>query len=301
MRLAAVISFQNEADHLPTLLRSLEAQTQPADQVVLVDDGSDDRSPAIVREYALRHPEVTVLTRERRRAVRDRLADAPELRAFLAGVDGLSGPWDVVAKIDGDLELSASLFADVRSQLLADPGLGVTGSFLSVIEPDGTRRREPHPESHVRGPNKFYRRACFEQISPLPTQLGWDTVDDLRARAHGWRTRSFAATAGDTIHLRQTGSHDGRLRAFRRWGLCAWAYGAHPLAVLLGAARRATMRPYLAGGASYLYGWATAALSGYPRVEPETRAFARREDRARIGRIARRLLRVQSARSMFGR
>jgi hypothetical protein len=117
-----------------------------------------------------------------------------------------------------------------------------------------------------------------------------DTLDDLRARAAGWRTESFEAAGGDTIHLRRTGSHDGQLRAFRRWGLCAWAYGAHPLAVVLGGVRRAALRPYVLGGVSYIWGWCDAALRHYPRVEPETRAFAAREDLARIGAIARRTL-----------
>jgi biofilm PGA synthesis N-glycosyltransferase PgaC len=292
--IAGVISFQNEAGHLPSLLRSLDAQTEPADQLLFVDDGSNDDSPSIIAEYASARSGVRVLTRERRASVRDRLADAPELTAFVAGVATLAEPWDVVAKIDGDLELSPTLFADVRGQFRADPGLGITGSYLCVIEAGGARRREEHPEYHVRGPNKFYRRACYEQITPLPIQLGWDTVDDLRARAGGWRTRSFAAGGGDTVHLRRTGSHDGRLRAFRRWGLCAWAYGAHPLAVALGAVKRATMRPYVLGGLSYLWGWAAAGVSGYPRVEPETRAFARREDLARIAALARRVLRVRS-------
>lgn len=293
MRVAAVISFQNEADHLPRLLASIDAQTEPPDQLVFVDDGSGDESGALVGAYQAEHPWVVVLTRDGRAdPERDRLADAPELRAFVAGVEALAEPWDVVAKIDGDLALSATLFADVRERFRADPRLGITGSYLSVIDGDGRLRREPHPEEHVRGPNKFYRRSCYEQITPLPTQLGWDTLDDLRARTRGWRTLSFAATAGDTIHLRPTGAHDGQLRAFRRWGLCAWAYGAHPLAVVLGAVHRARMRPYLLGGVSYLWGWLAAAVTGYPRVEPETRAFARREDLRRIGAIARRALRV---------
>jgi len=294
LRIAAVISFQNEADHLPRLLRSIDAQTDGPEQLVLVDDGSTDESPAIVADYERAHPWTIVVTRERREANRDRLADAPELRGFVAGVAALSEPWDVVAKIDGDLELSATLFADVRAQFSADPRLGLTGSYLSVETESGALRRESHPEYHVRGPNKFYRRACYEQITPLPVQLGWDTVDDLRARAHGWSTRSFAAAGGDTIHLRRTGSHDGQLRAFRRWGLCAWAYGAHPLAVLLGAVRRAQTRPYVLGGASYLWGWLAAAAQRYPRAEPETRALARREDLQRIGAIARGVMRVQT-------
>ncbi len=282
IQVSLVVSFQDEAEHLPRLLDSIDAQTEMPDELVLVDDGSTDRSGEIVAEYARTRAAVTVLSRERRPPERDRLADAPELRAFVAGVEALAQPWDVVAKIDGDLILSPTLVADVRARFREDPGLGITGSYLAVAGPEGALRRELHPAEHVRGPNKFYRRACYEQITPLPTHLGWDTFDDLRARAAGWRTRSFAATAGDTIHLRPTGSHDGRLRAYRRWGLCAWAYGAHPLAVVLGAARRSRRPPYALAGLHYLSGWIGGRLSGYPRIEPETRAFARSEDLRRI-------------------
>ncbi len=146
---------------------------------------------------------------------------------------------------------------------------------------------------HVRGANKFYRRTCYEQISPIPAQLGWDAFDELRARAAGWRTETFAATGGDVIHLRPTGGFDGLLRGYRRWGVCAWAYGAHPLGVLAGALRRARQRPVVLGGLFYLIGWAGAALSRYPRLEPETRAFARREDLARIRAVGRRALKVE--------
>lgn len=289
MRVAVVVSFQNEAGYLPQFLDSLSAQTEPPDQVVLVDDGSTDGSGEIVAEYARTHPAAAVLSRARRTSTADRLADAPELRAFVAGVSTLAESWDVVAKIDADLILSPTLVADVRRRLREEPRLGITGSFLAVIDEGGTHRREHHPPEHVRGPNKFYRRACYEQITPLPVQLGWDTFDDLRARAAGWETRSFEATGGDTIHMRPTGAHDGRLRAFRRWGLCAWAYGAHPFAVMLGAARRSKKPPYVLAGASYLWGWLSGRLRRYPRIEPETRAFARAED---LGRIRSELRRV---------
>jgi len=293
LRLAVVVCFQNEAEHLPTLLESIDAQTEPAEQLMLVDDGSSDRSPRIVADYAATRPAATVLTRARRDEVRDRLADAPEWRAFQAGVAALGEPWDVVAKLDGDLKLPASLFADVRARLREDPRLGVTGAWFSEATRDGGQVRNAHPAVHVRGANKFYRRACYEQISPIPAQLGWDTFDELRARAGGWRTETFAASEGDVVHLRPTGSFDGRLRGYRRWGMCAWAYGAHPLGVLAGAVRRARQRPVVLGGVSYLIGWGGAALGGYPRLEPETRAFARREDLRRIRSAGRRLLRVE--------
>ncbi len=275
--LAIVISFLNEAEYLPTVLASVARQSEPPDQVLLVDDGSTDDSAAIARAFARRHSQARVLVRPRRPPESDRLVAAPELQAFTWGVSQLGSEWEIVAKVDGDLELSAELCAAVRDEFAREPKLGIVGSYLSVVKPDGGLQREYNPPQHVRGPNKFYRRACFEQVTPLPAFLGWDTIDDLRARRAGWITKSFSPRTGDTLHLRPTGTHDGRLRAFRRWGRCAWGYGAHPLWVLLGAVRRSTLPPYVLCGANYWWGWAVAAVRRYPRAESELRAFGRRE------------------------
>jgi hypothetical protein len=285
-----VVSFLNEAAYLPRLLCSLAAQTEPADQLLLVDDGSTDDSLRLSRDFAEQHPYARALSRPRRPADVDRLVSAPELQAFTWGVPQLEPGWDIVAKVDGDLEFRPGTLAAVREEFSQDPRLGITGSYLTIETPDGRREREWNPPEHVRGPNKFYRRECYEQITPLPAYLGWDTIDDLRARRLGWATRSFSAPDGDTLHLRPTGVHDGRLRAYRRWGRCAWGYGAHPAWVALGAVRRAAERPYLIAGASYWAGWANAAVRRYPRAEPELRAFAHGEQLAAI-RNARQLVR----------
>lgn len=286
LRLAVVVSFRDESRYLPRLFRSIARQTQPADQLILIDDGSGDSSLELAQEFARGHTNVRALSRrsletDNRPPDTDRLVDAPELKAFAWGVEQLDEPWDIVTKMDGDLELPSTLFADVRRAFDIRPGLGIAGSYLSV-QNGGSTRREPHPSNHVRGPNKFYRRACYEQISPLPAFLGWDTIDELRARRAGWTTASIDPEAGDAIHLRPTGSHNGRARAFRRWGRCAWGYGAHPLGVLGGAIRRMNERPYILGSLSYLLGWIHAAITRQPRAERETRRFCQGEELQRI-------------------
>jgi hypothetical protein len=88
------------------------------------------------------------------------------------------------------------------------------------------------------------------------------------------------------VHLRPMGEHDGILRAFVRWGACAYGYGDHPLHVLLDGLRRMRERPLGLGGSSYLAGWGLAALRRGPRAEPELRAYVRRHQ---LNRIARRM------------
>lgn len=283
LRTLVVVAFLNEEGYLPTFLASICAQSRRPDLLVLVDDGSTDGSPAVAEGFARSHPWIRALRRPPRPPERDRLATAAELKAFHWGLEQVEADeWDVIVKMDGDLDLSPRHFETVLDALEGDPAVGIAGAYLSIVDADGCVARETHPDDHVRGPNKFFRRACLEQVEPLPAILGWDTIDERRARMHGWRTSSVALPSGDSIHLRPTGQHDGRLRAFRRWGYCAWGWGAHPLYVLAGAVHRFRRRPYVLGGISYLWGYLQGALTRAPQVDPETKAFGQREEKARL-------------------
>jgi poly-beta-1,6-N-acetyl-D-glucosamine synthase len=280
--LAVAILFLNEEAFLPRMLDSVERQTRPPERLLLVDDGSDDASPAIAARFAAQHPYARVLTRPRRTREKDRLAAAAELQAFQWAVTHLEDPYDVVAKLDGDLELTPRFFESVVAAIEADSRLGIAGAALSLPLEGGGASREYSAPWHVRGATKFYRRECWEQISPLPPILGWDTIDEARAALRGWRVSVVPVAGGDALHLRVTGTQDGALRGFRRRGVAAWAYGAHPLNVLASALLRMRHRPRLVGGVAYLGGWLGAALRGAPRAEPAVLSFMQRRQAERM-------------------
>ena len=281
MRLVICVCFLNEERYLPAFLGTVAQQTRLPDRLLLVDDGSTDRSPEIVREFAEAHPWASVLARPPRPPERDRLAQANEYKAFLWAADQIDEPHDVVAKMDADLRLNPSLFERVMAAFEAEPRLGIAGGPLS-IEVDGGLHRERSPADHVRGPNKFYRRQCLDEIMPVPAIAGWEAIDEAKAHMRGWETRTVELPGEDTVHLRPTGAHDGRLRGFRRMGSNTWSYGAHPLAVLLGGVSRLRERPPVLAGFAFVAGWGYAAIKRYPRAEPEVRAVIRREQLRRI-------------------
>ena len=288
--LVVVVTFLNEEWSLPTFLESLTVQTHPPDELILVDDGSTDRSPEIAEEYAQGRENVLVLRRPRRPPQRDRLAEANEFKAFQSAVEQLED-WSIVAKMDADLQLSRGTVEAIEEAFSTDPRLGIAGAYLSDLQPDGSAVRWPSPETHVRGATKFYRRACWENISPLPAILGWDTFDEAHARMRGWRTASIAVPDGDPIHLRRTGGHGRILRSFRRWGVCSWGMGAHPLHVLLyGLILMRGQRPRVIGGVNYLIGWTFAAVRNAPRVDAEIVHYIQQDELRRIRARARRLL-----------
>lgn len=282
MILAVVVPFLNEERCLGELLASIGLQSRPPDRLLLVDDGSTDSSREIAERFASAHENTQVLVRPQRSVGRDRLAAAGELRAFQWAVDQLDGEWDVVAKLDADLVLTPEVFATMLGAFEADTALGMAGPHLSTLRRSGTPARIRCPDGHVQGAVKFYRRECYEDISPIPAILGWDTIDEARARLRGWRTTSLATPGSDPFHVRPMGSHDGLLRGFRRWGVCAYGYGSSPLFVALGGLSRARDRPFLIGGANFVLGWLLAAARGMPRAEPELREFVRREQTLRL-------------------
>lgn len=56
MTVAVIVPCRNEARYIGQLLDSLSAQTRPPDEVVIVDDGSTDSTPALAVEWGRRNP-----------------------------------------------------------------------------------------------------------------------------------------------------------------------------------------------------------------------------------------------------
>ncbi len=282
IRMLVVVPFLNEERYLGELLQSVGGQTRPPDRLLLVDDGSDDDSPAIAAEFAARHPYAAVLRRPPRKVGRDRLAHGVALTAFEWALQRAEEPWDVAAKVDADLRLPPSMLATLERELIVDQRLGIVGTFLAELGPDGVPARHRCPEDHVNGATKFYRRECHEQISPIPSLLGWDTIDEIRARLRGWTTRSVDLPEGDPLHLRPMGTHDGLLRGYRRWGTCAYTYGEHPIHVMATAVQRLADRPPVLGSLNYVLGWMLAGLRRMPRAERELREYVAQDTRRRV-------------------
>lgn len=286
MRLVVCVGFLNEERYLPTFLDTVSAQTRLPDRMLLVDDGSTDASARIAGEFVERHDWARSVSRPQRPPERDRLAHAHEFQAFLWAREQVGDDYDVIAKMDADLRLNPRLIETVMGAFESEPRLGIAGGPLSVVDKDGTVRRERSPADHVRGPNKFYRRACLDEIMPVAAIAGWEAIDEAKAHMRRWETRTIELPGGDSIHLRPTGAQDGQVRGYRRMGSNAWSYGAHPLAVVAGGATRMRERPRVVGGLAFIAGWGYAAMKRYPRAEPAVRAQVRREQLARIrGRL----------------
>jgi glycosyltransferase involved in cell wall biosynthesis len=283
-RLLVITPVNNEAAHIERTARAVAAQLHTPKLWIVVDDGSDDGTPAILDRLQHEIPFLQVLRapqRSEHAGVRDRLAVAKEALAFnwaAAQVDVTA--YTHVGKLDGDVELPPEWYATLLERFAEDPQLGVAGGRLQEQGPNGWFPLRV-PSYHVHGAVKVYDRRCFDAIGGIQERLGWDTIDETYARMAGWTSRSF----GDLIarHHRSWGSADGRLRGCARHGECAYVLCYGPWWVLPRALKVARRRPYGLSGLAFAWGYLASMARGAPRVDDrEFRRFVRKELRQRV-------------------
>ena len=282
-RVLIVSPLRNEAEHIERTARSVAAQTRPPDLWLVVDDGSEDDTLAILRRLERELPFLRVLVTPVGYTTDhgDRHAVAAAPRAFnwaLATED--PSAFTHVGKLDGDIELPPNYFERLLAEFERDHTLGLAGGTL-VERTGGEWRAERVAKHHVRGALKLYTRPCFEAIGGVQERLGWDGIDETYARMHGFRTRSF----GDVVarHHRPCGSADGRLKGRLRGGETHYVLGFHLLWVVLKSFKVAASRPRVISGAAFLFGYIQAAARSTPRVDDEAyQRFLRRDLRRRL-------------------
>ena len=277
-----ITPVRNEAEYLGTTARAVERQTRTPDVWIVVDDGSTDETPALLRDLEARIPFLRVTSTPEDFTVDrgDRHTAAAAPRAFnwgLRTVDPRS--FTHIGKLDADIELPEDYFERLLAEFDRDPDLGIGGGVL--VEEVGSQwklmRTAPH---HVRGALKLYRRECFEDIGGVRELLGWDGVDQTLARMRGWTTRPLPDLVAR--HHRACGSAQGLVRGRVRGGATHYALRFSLPWVLAKSVKFAAMRPWGISGLAFLYGYARAAWSRSPRIEDvDYVRFVRDDERRR--------------------
>ncbi len=289
-RLLLISPVRNEQAFLELTAAAVSRQTRPPDRWIVVDDGSTDRTPEILKRLRSEIDFLEVLDTAQlarvERAVPDRLATAAEARAFNLGLGTVAWrEFTHIAKLDGDTELPPRYFEALLSEFARDSALGLAGGVYADPDPrgegEGWKVMNPPSDYHVPGTLKCYSRECFEAIGGMQERLAWDTIDETYARMHGYRTRSYRSLVAH--HHRPWGSADGTLRGRARHGECAYIVRFTLPWVILRSFKVARARPRVLSGVAFLYGYLRSAVRRTARVEdPAFRRFVRGELRTRI-------------------
>lgn len=242
-------------------LESVTQQTVRPARWVIVDDGSTDSTPHIVQEFAARFDWIRLVHTQGG----PRQPGSAVIRAFQYGTQFLSDvDYDFIVKLDCDLRLPAYYFELLLLRFALDPALGIASGVYQEKK-RGRMQIVPMPKYHAAGASKLLRRKCFEDIRGFIPERGWDTLDEVRAHLHGWKTCHFSDLVMD--HLKPEGTGIGWMRTNIMHGEIYYKTGGS-LLFFLGklAARAIHGRPFVFGSAAMLYGFAAPYFQGTKRL-----------------------------------
>lgn len=284
-RYAVVTPCRDEAAFARTTLDAVANQTERPARWVIVDDGSRDEMPRILAEFAAEHPSwVEIVTRADRG---DRVLGSGVMEAFYAGLARLDlAGYDYLCKLDLDLDLPPTYFAELMDRMAADPRLGACSGKPYFRDARGQLVSELCGDEHAVGMSKFYRVACFEQIGGFERAVMWDGIDTHKARMRGWKVRSWDGPALRFEHLRPMGSSHKSLWTGRvRHGRGQYYMGTGPLYMLASSVFRLSRPPVVAGGLGMFWGYLKSAVRREPRyADAKFRKFLRDYQRASMFR-----------------
>lgn len=145
--ISVVVPAYNYAHRLPAALDSVLCQWAEDVELIVINDGSTDETPAVLTDYAARYPQVQSVTQ----------VNAGAAAARNHGIRLASGRY--VLLLDADDELLPNALSVLREIVNADPGVGLVLGAQVSVQPGGVERMHlptPVPVADARTLAKRY-------------------------------------------------------------------------------------------------------------------------------------------------
>jgi len=217
-----VIPIHNEEAYLESTLNSILSQSFLPKKVILVNDNSADATETIIDSYLIKS---TIFHKLNIVSSTQHMPGSKVINAFNKGLEALDDAYDFLVKLDADIILPQNYFETISTHFKHDSNIGVCGGFIYEKTKSGDwKLNHPMDKEHVRGAFKAYSKNCFKAIGGLKNAMGWDTVDELLAKYHG-----FTLYTDPTLkikHLRPTGkAYNSEARRLQGKAMYTMRYG----------------------------------------------------------------------------
>lgn len=204
MKYSVVVKARNEERNIEKTLSALKQQSCPPSQIIVIDDGSTDRTSEIAADYA----DVVVKLPNRGYSV----AGRPELAKVInEGLKHVKKDVDYVLICDADHALPKDYVENVVKRMKENP---------RVVIASGRCEGEPYVESHPRGSGRIVDAKFWRKLNNLkyPVEWGWESWLCFKAMQLGYEARAFK----DVITQLQRPTRLGKAAL---WGKAMYALG----------------------------------------------------------------------------
>ncbi|WP_374365305.1 glycosyltransferase family 2 protein [Cloacibacterium sp.] len=216
MKFLIIIPAHNEEENILPCLESLKNQTFQDFKCVIVNDGSTDKTQEIVERF-IQIPntkyQILNLTQS------EHQPGAKVVRTFNKGLETENlENFDVVCKFDADIVFPSNYLEKVNEVYKKNPNAGMVSGLVYIKKGFVNFVRKPlvdaqpdkndfttsqlhdftnqndwifenlSSKNHVRGPIKSYRKELFLKMNGLRAVLGWDNIDVMLCKMHGFET-----------------------------------------------------------------------------------------------------------------
>jgi len=220
--LTAIICNFNHGRFVARAIEAMLSQSRPADELIIVDDGSTDDSAAVIQSFVHRHPQIRFLRNERNQGFHASLQRA---------LDAATG--DYIYSGAADDRVLPDFFAGVMQMAEQYPAAGIiSGQFISV-DPTG-RRLATHQLSKIHdavylSPDQYLRDIL--KTEPATHSLSCATVFKRKPLHEVGAFPAELGSWGDTFAIQAIG---------RRDGVCYWPQPAMEWTVMPGSMSHST-------------------------------------------------------------
>ena len=284
-RYVLLTAAKDEETFIAEIIQSVLRQTVLPTAWFIMDDGSTDRTAAIVENFAAKHPFIHLQSA----GARGGRNFGSQYKAVMAAY-ALAKPleFDFVGVVDADQAPErADYYESTLGEFQRNLRLGIASGFL-YERYNGSNLwecRRSNSRDSVAGGTALFRRQCFDQIGGYTPLFygGSDWLVQIEAKIAGWEI----TTRPDLhiFHYRPTSSAGGIWRGLFKAGQMDASFGSLTLFEFLKCCRRVTTNPYFFGSVVRYAGFLKWKLAGRkPLVRPEAVAFLRKEQAAKLRR-----------------
>lgn len=183
MKVAVVIPARNEEIKLPGTLEALLRQTYPLERIVVVNDGSTDKTSEVANSFE----RVTVIEKEDRGF--DAVGKAILAETFNAGFDFIAKnepEYTFVLVVGADTVLPPTYVKDLIDEFEKDPQL----VMASGVYKEETKRIGE--KVAIRGSGRLIRSNFWKEIGEnYPVKVGWESYPVYKALSFGYHVKGF--------------------------------------------------------------------------------------------------------------
>ncbi len=211
MKYYIIIPTYNEEKFISLTLQSLVEQSFIPSKVVVVNDGSTDKTEEIIQSFTEKYSFISLINATSEAI---HLPGSKVIQAFQKGLETVDDNYDFIVKADADLIFPPNYFETISNHFQSDEQIGMVGGFAYIQKNSEWILENLTDKDHIRGAFKAYRKACLEQIGGLKTAMGWDTVDELLCKFYNWKVVTDATLK--VKHLKPTGVNYNQAARFKQ-------------------------------------------------------------------------------------